>query len=354
MKLLVTGGAGFIGSVVVRAAIGLGLAVVNVDCLAYSANLENLAGVDNSPRYAFEPVDIRDAAAMAAVFARHQPEAVLHLAAESHVDRSIDGPMAFVETNVVGTAVLLEAARRYFEGLNGERRDRFRFHHVSTDEVFGALGAGGRFSEASAYDPSSPYSASKAASDHLVRAWGRTFGLPVLVTSACNNYGPYQFPEKLIPVVILSAIEDRPIPLYGDGANVRDWLFVDDHAEALLAVLEKGRPGETYAVSGEMEVSNREVVMRLCGHLDALRPRQAGPHAKLIRSVTDRPGHDFRYALDAAKLRRELGWTPHTEFGEGLERTARWYLNNPGWWTRIRERGFAPARLGLAAAVAAE
>jgi dTDP-glucose 4,6-dehydratase len=349
MKLLVTGGAGFIGSAVVRAAIDRGLAVVNVDALAYSANLENLACVAGHPLYAFEHADIRDAEAMATVFALHQPDAVLHLAAESHVDRSIDGPMAFVETNVVGTAVLLEAARRYFEGLSGERRERFRFQHISTDEVFGALGAEGRFDETSPYDPSSPYSASKAASDHLVRAWGRTFGLPVLLTSACNNYGPHQFPEKLIPVVILSAIEGRPIPLYGDGANVRDWIFVEDHAEALLAVLEKGRPGQTYAISGETEVSNRDLVMRLCGHLDALRPRAAGPHADLIRSVADRPGHDFRYALDAAKLRGELGWTPRTGFEEGLERTARWYLDNPGWWTRIRERGFSSERRGLAA-----
>jgi dTDP-glucose 4,6-dehydratase len=337
---------------VVRAAIGRGLAVVNVDCLAYSANLENLAAVEGNPLYAFAEADIRDAAAMAAVFAGHRPDAVLHLAAESHVDRSIDGPMAFVETNVVGTAVLLEAARAYFERLAGARRERFRFLHISTDEVFGALGPEGRFSETSAYDPSSPYSASKAASDHLARAWGRTFGLPVIVTSACNNYGPRQFPEKLIPVVILSAIEGRPIPLYGDGANVRDWLFVEDHAEALLAVLEKGRPGETYAVSGETEVSNRDLVMRLCSHLDALRPRAAGPHADLIHQVADRPGHDFRYALDAAKLRGETGWAPRTGFDEGLERTARWYLDNPGWWARIRERGFATGRLGLAAAAA--
>jgi dTDP-glucose 4,6-dehydratase len=350
MKLLVTGGAGFIGSAVVRAAVGRGLSVVNVDRLAYSANLENLRGVDQSRLYAFEQADIGDAQAMAGVFARHRPDAVLHLAAETHVDRSIDGPMAFIETNVVGTAVLLEASRRYFEGLAPAARERFRFHHVSTDEVFGALGAEGRFSEASPYDPSSPYSASKAASDHLVRAWGHTFGLPVLLTNTCNNYGPYQFPEKLIPVVILSAIEGRPIPLYGDGANVRDWLFVEDHAEALLLVLEKGRVGETYAIGGETEVSNRDLVMRLCGHLDRLRPRQGGPHAELIRKVADRPGHDFRYALDAGKLRRELGWKPRTGFDEGLERTVRWYLGNPGWWTRIRERGFAPERLGLAAA----
>lgn len=350
MKLLVTGGAGFIGSAVVRAAIGQGLAAVNVDRLAYSANLENLRGVDHSPLYAFEPIDIRDAEAMAGAFARHRPDAVLHLAAETHVDRSIDGPMAFIEANVVGTAVLLETARRYFEGLRGENRERFRFHHVSTDEVFGALGAEGRFSEASPYDPSSPYSASKAASDHLVRAWGRTFGLPVLLTNTCNNYGPHQFPEKLIPVVILGAIEGRPIPLYGDGANVRDWLFVEDHAEALLLVLEKGQVGETYAIGGETEVSNRDLVMRLCGHLDALHPRKAGPHADLIHKVADRPGHDFRYALDAGKLRRELGWTPRTRFDEGLERTVRWYLDNRGWWGRIRKRGFAPERLGLAAA----
>ena len=349
MKLLVTGGAGFIGSAVVRAAIGRGLAVVNVDALAYSANLENLDAVADRPGYAFEQADIRDPAAIAAVFARHQPDAVLHLAAETHVDRSIDGPMTFVETNVVGTAVLLEAGRHYFEGLGGERRERFRFQHISTDEVFGALGADGRFSEASPYDPSSPYSASKAASDHLVRAWGRTFGLPVVVTSTCNNYGPHQFPEKLIPVAILSAIEGRPIPLYGDGANVRDWLFVEDHAEALLLILEKGVVGETYCVSGEAEVSNRALLTRLCGHLDALLPRDEGRHAELIRTVADRPGHDFRYALDPAKLRRDLDWAPRTTLDEGLERTVRWYLDNSGWWTRIRERGFAPGRLGLAA-----
>jgi dTDP-glucose 4,6-dehydratase len=352
MTFLVTGGAGFIGSAVVRAAIGRGFSVVNVDRLAYSANLENLQSVAGSPLYAFVKADIRDAEAMAGVFARHQPDAVLHLAAESHVDRSIDGPMAFVETNVVGTAVLLEAARAYVGGLAGARRERFRFLHVSTDEVFGALGENGRFDEASRYDPSSPYSASKAASDHLARAWGRTFGLPVIVTSACNNYGPYQFPEKLIPVVILSAIEGRPIPLYGDGGHVRDWLHVEDHAEALLAVLEKGRPGETYAVSGEAEACNRDLVVRLCGHLDALRPRAAGPHAALIQTVADRPGHDFRYALDAAKLRAETGWAPRIGLDDGLERTARWYLDNPGWWGRIRERGFSAGRLGLAAAEA--
>jgi dTDP-glucose 4,6-dehydratase len=352
MKLLVTGGAGFIGSAVVRAATQRGLSVVNVDRLAYSANLENLESVADSPLYGFVQADIRDFGAMAAVFARCQPDAVLHLAAESHVDRSIDGPMEFVQTNVVGTAVLLEAARAYFDSLAASRRDRFRFVHISTDEVFGALGADGRFDEASRYDPSSPYSASKAASDHLARAWGRTFGLPVIVTSACNNYGPYQFPEKLIPVVILSAIEGRPIPLYGDGAHVRDWLHVEDHAEALLAVLENGRPGETYAVSGETEASNRDLVMRLCAHLDALRPRSAGPHAGLIQTVADRPGHDFRYALDAAKLRGETGWAPRIDLDAGLERTARWYLDNPGWWGRIRERGFSDGRLGLAAAAA--
>jgi dTDP-glucose 4,6-dehydratase len=352
MKLLVTGGAGFIGSAVVRAAIGRGFGVVNVDRLTYSANLENLASIAGSPLHAFVQADIRDAEAMTAVFARHRPDAVLHLAAESHVDRSIDGPMAFVQTNVVGTAVLLEAARVYFEGLTGAGRDRFRLVHISTDEVFGALGADGRFDEASRYDPSSPYSASKAASDHLARAWGRTFGLPVIVTSACNNYGPYQFPEKLIPVVILAAVEGRPIPLYGDGAHVRDWLHVEDHAEALLAVLEKGRPGETYAISGEAEASNRDLVMRLCGHLDALRPRTAGLHAGLIQTVADRPGHDFRYALDAAKLRGETGWAPRTGLDEGLEHTVRWYLDNPGWWGRIRERGFSGDRLGLVPAAA--
>jgi dTDP-glucose 4,6-dehydratase len=349
MKLLVTGGMGFIGSAVVRAAIARGLAVVNVDALAYSANPENLASVADHPRYVFEQADVADGPAMSAILARHQPDAVLHLAAETHVDRSIDGPMAFIQANVVGTAVLLEAVRAYVERLPGERRERFRFHHISTDEVFGALGPDGRFDEDSRYDPSSPYSASKAASDHLVRAWGRTFGLPILVTNTCNNYGPHQFPEKLIPVVILNALQRRPIPLYGDGANVRDWIFVEDHAEALLLVLEKGRVGETYGVSGEAEVSNHALVERLCSHLDALLPGQAGAHRDLIQTVTDRPGHDFRYALDAAKLRGELGWTARTGLDEGLERTVRWYLDNRGWWTRICERGFAPQRLGLAA-----
>jgi dTDP-glucose 4,6-dehydratase len=348
MNVLVTGGAGFIGSAVVRAAVAEGLAVVNVDALTYSANLENLASVEGKAAYAFEQADIRDAEAMASIFARHDPDAVLHLAAETHVDRSIDGPLAFVETNVVGTAVLLEAARRHFEALPGARQEAFRFVQVSTDEVFGSLGDKGRFSEASPYDPSSPYSASKAGGDHLARAWMRTFGLPVIVTNTTNNYGPYQFPEKLIPVIILSAIAGEPIPLYGAGANVRDWLFVEDHADALLTVLARGRVGQTYAVSAGAEATNRALIESVCRHLDRRRPRAAGRYADLIQSVPDRPGHDFRYALDARKLRTEFGWRPAVELEEGLARTVRWYLENEGWWTRIRERGFAGGRQGLA------
>jgi dTDP-glucose 4,6-dehydratase len=347
MKILVTGGAGFIGSAVVRLAIGRGLKVVNLDKLSYSANLENLASVADNPRYVFEQADIADGDAVAAVLRRHQPDAILHLAAESHVDRSIDGPLDFVQANIVGTAVLLERARAYWDGLPGERKQRFRFQNISTDEVFGTLGADGRFDEGTAYDPSSPYSASKAAADMLVRAWGRTFGLPVTLTNCSNNYGPFQFPEKLIPVALLTALEDRPIPVYGEGLNVRDWLFVDDHAEALLLVLEKGRLGETYCIGGETECSNIALVRQVCAHLDRLRPRNAGVYADLISHVADRPGHDFRYAVDTSKIRAELGWSQRTPLAEGLEATVRWYLDNGGWWERIRARGHKTERLGL-------
>lgn len=348
MKILITGGAGFIGSAVVRRAIAMGHAVVNVDKLTYSGNLANVASVADHPGYAFEQVDICDAPALEAVFSRHQPDAVMHLAAESHVDRSIDGPMVFVQTNVVGTAALLEVSRRYWSGLNGARKDAFVFHHVSTDEVFGELGATGKFDEETPYAPNSPYSASKASSDLLVQAWGRTFGLPVVLTNCSNNYGSHQFPEKLIPVVVLSALEGRPIPVYGAGANIRDWLYVDDHAEALLLVLEKGRRGETYCVGGDAELTNIDLVRRICGIMDRLRPSGA-PHDRLITFVTDRPGHDHRYAIDTGKIRQELGWAPRFDLEGGLTATVQWYLDNEAWWAPLRRKG-AGERLGLAVA----
>ncbi len=346
MKILITGGAGFIGSAVVRRAVADGLQVVNVDALTYSANLENVAGVADSANYAFEQADICDAGAMKAIFAKHQPDAVMHLAAESHNDRAIEGPLDFVRANVMGTAVLLEAARAHWNGLPEARKAAFRFHHVSTDEVFGALGEDGEFSETTPYDPNSPYSSSKAAADHLVRAWGRTYGMPVVLTNCSNNYGPYQFPEKLIPTVISRALEGKNIPVYGDGRQVRDWLHVDDHAEALLLVLNKGRLGETYCIGGDGTKRNIELIKILCAHLDALAPANT-PHADKIEFVKDRPGHDFRYAIDASKLRDELGWTPKRALEEGLEDTVRWYVENWNWVEGIRERGFHSERLGL-------
>ena len=346
MKLIVTGGAGFIGSAVVRRAVGEGRQVVNLDALTYSASLDNVASVAGHPGYAFEHADICDAAAVAAVFDRHKPDAVMHLAAESHNDRAIDGPMDFVRTNVLGTAVLLEAARRYWSTLPPGRREAFRFHHVSTDEVFGALGEDGAFSEATPYDPNSPYSASKAGADHLVRAWGRTYGLPVVITNCANNYGPFQFPEKLIPTVVVRALEGKTIPVYGDGRQVRDWLHVDDHAEALLTVLDRGRLGETYCIGGDSTRRNIEIVRMLCEALDRYAPANT-PHAEKITFVTDRPGHDFRYAIDASKIRDELGWTPRTPVPQGLEETVRWYVENQAWWQAIRDRGFASERQGL-------
>jgi dTDP-glucose 4,6-dehydratase len=346
MKILVTGGAGFIGSAVVRRAIADGHEVVNLDALTYSANLENVASVAGSPRYAFERADVADAAAVARIFQTHRPDAVMHLAAESHNDRAIEGPIDFVRTNVLGTAVLLEAARAYWNGLSGEAKARFRFHHVSTDEVFGALGEEGAFCEDTPYDPNSPYSASKAGADHLARAWGRTYGLPVVLTNCANNYGPYQFPEKLIPTVILRALEGKSIPVYGDGRQVRDWLHVDDHAEALLLALEKGRLGETYLIGGDSTQRNIDVVRALCASLDELAPANIG-HAERIEFVADRPGHDFRYCIDASKLRRELGWAPARPLAEGLHETVRWYVENRPWWQGIRDRGFHSERLGL-------
>ena len=344
MKILVTGGAGFIGSAVVRRAVAEGLGVVNVDCLTYAACLGNVASVAGHPAYAFEKADIRDGAAMARIFADHRPDAVLHLAAESHVDRSIDGPAAFIDTNVRGTYTLLEAARRHWEAAG--RPAGFRFHHVSTDEVYGSLGSTGRFTEDTPYDPRSPYSASKAASDHLVRAWGETYGLPVLVTNCSNNYGPFHFPEKLIPVVILKALAGQPIPVYGKGENVRDWLYVEDHAEALLHVLRNGKRGRTYNIGGENEARNIDLVRRICAILDDRRPAGA-PHDRLISFVADRPGHDLRYAIDPARIREELGWRPSVTLEEGLARTVDWYLANEGWWRPLLDRPGVGARLGL-------
>jgi len=346
MKILITGGAGFIGSAVVRKAVADGHEVVNLDALTYSANLENVAGVAQSPGYVFEHADVADEAAVKAIFARHQPDAVMHLAAESHNDRAIEGPLEFVRSNITGAAVLLEAARAYWAALPEPNKSGFRFHHVSTDEVFGALGEDGAFSEATPYDPNSPYSASKAAADHLVRAWGRTYGLPVVITNCANNYGPYQFPEKLIPTVISRALEGKSIPVYGDGRQVRDWLHVDDHAEALLLVLGKGRLGETYCIGGTPNRRNLEIVQLLCAALDRYAPANTA-HSDKVTFVADRPGHDFRYAIDASKLKAELGWEAKTSLEQGLDETVRWYVENWDWVQRIRDRGFHSDRLGL-------
>lgn len=345
MKILVTGGAGFIGSAVLRLAVSRGHEVVNVDALTYAACLANVAPVADSGRYAFEHVDIRDRAALDRVFAQHKPDAVMHLAAESHVDRSIDGPGAFIETNVNGTYHMLEAARAYWTAAG--RPEGFRFHHISTDEVFGSLGETGKFTEDTPYDPRSPYSASKAASDHLVRAWRETYGLPTVLTNCSNNYGPYHFPEKLVPVVILKAISGQPIPVYGDGGNVRDWLYVEDHADALLLVLEKGAVGRSYNIGGENEARNIDLVRTICATLDELRPA-ARPYAEQIRFVTDRPGHDRRYAIDPTRIRTELGWRPSVTVEEGLRRTVRWYLENESWWRPLLERDGVGKRLGAA------
>jgi len=343
MKILVTGGGGFIGSAVVRLAMARGHEVVNLDALTYAACLENIASVADNPAYHFVQADIRDRAALDTVFATYKPDAVMHLAAESHVDRSIDGPGAFIDTNVTGTYNMLEAARGYWQAQGAP--DSFRFHHISTDEVYGTLGATGRFTEDTPYAPNSPYAASKAASDHLVRAWGETYGLPFLITNCSNNYGPYHFPEKLIPVVILNALAGRPIPVYGQGLNVRDWLYVEDHADALLCVLQTGANGRTYNVGGENEARNIDLVTTLCGILDQLRPKQT-PYAEQISFVADRPGHDLRYAIDPTRLREELGWRPSVTLEEGLARTVRWYLDNETWWRPLLNRDGVGARLG--------
>ena len=350
--ILVTGGAGFIGSAVVRHIIqNTPDAVIVVDKLTYAGNLDSLAKVSGDPRYAFEQIDINDRPAMDVVFTRYQPDAVMHLAAESHVDRSIDGPAAFIQTNVVGTYQLLEAARQFWLTLPEPKRQAFRFHHISTDEVFGDLGAGdAQFMETTAYAPSSPYSASKAASDHLVRAWQRTYGLPTLVTNCSNNYGPYHFPEKLIPLVILNALAAKPLPVYGDGGQIRDWLYVEDHARALYRVVTQGCVGETYNIGGRNERKNIEVVEAICALLEELVPRKPGGLAQyrdLITFVTDRPGHDLRYAIDAGKIERELGWKPEETFETGLRKTVLWYLNNQSWWQRVQDGGYRGERLGL-------
>ena len=347
MKILVTGGAGFIGSAVVRLAVERGLEVVNVDALTYASCLENVAPVADSPLYAFEQADIRDRVALDRVFETHEPDAVMHLAAESHVDRSLDGPGDFIDTNITGTYNMLEAARNYW--ARSGKPETFRFHHISTDEVFGSLGETGQFSEETPYDPRSPYSASKAASDHLVRAWHETYGLPIVVTNCSNNYGPYHFPEKLVPVVILRALAGDEIPVYGKGENVRDWLYVEDHADALLLVLEKGHIGRSYTIGGENEARNIDLVHTICAFLDQKRPKGT-PYTDQIRFVTDRPGHDLRYAIDPSRIREELGWRPSVTIEEGLEKTVQWYLDNEGWWQALLERDGVGKRLGTGAA----
>ncbi len=346
--VLVTGAAGFIGSSLTRVLLDAGRSVVAFDKLTYAGHRASLAACEDRPGYVFVQGDIADETAVARVFAEHRPSAVMNLAAESHVDRSIDAPAAFVDTNVVGTLVLLQAARRGLETLDASDRAAFRFLHVSTDEVFGALGPDGRFDETTAYDPRSPYAASKAASDHLVRAWGHTFGLPVLLTNCSNNYGPRQHPEKLIPLTILRALAGQPLPVYGDGLQVRDWLHVRDHARALVRVLDRGEIGRTYAVGGEAERTNLQVVQAICAALDVQSPRADGrPHAAALEHVADRPGHDRRYAIDPSRIRDELGWRPETDFETGLGETVRWYLDNGDWWRPIAADGAATRRLGL-------
>ncbi|MDA9159491.1 dTDP-glucose 4,6-dehydratase [bacterium] len=343
MKLLVTGGAGFIGSAVVRLAIAQGHQVVVLDALTYAACLDNLAPVSDSDKYRFVEGDICDRALLDQVLGDHRPEAVMHLAAESHVDRSIDGPGAFIETNITGTYTLLEAARCYWR--DSGKPDSFRFHHISTDEVFGSLGKTGHFTEETPYAPNSPYAASKASSDHLVRAWHETYGLPVVLSNCSNNYGPYHFPEKLIPVIIINALAGKPLPIYGNGENVRDWLYVEDHANALLTVLTKGTIGSSYNIGGENEATNIDIVREICAILDRLRPA-ARPYFELVNFVADRPGHDLRYAIDPTRIRTELGWRPAVTLTQGLEKTVHWYLDNEDWWQALQNRSGVGNRLG--------
>ncbi len=351
MKILVTGGAGFIGSAVVRHIVNsTNDFVINIDKLTYAGNLESLNDISDSERYSFEQVDICDAVTLEQIFAKYQPDAVMHLAAESHVDRSIDGPSAFIETNIVGTYTLLEVARQYWQKLNETKKQHFRFHHISTDEVYGDLeGTDDLFTETTPYAPSSPYSASKASSDHLVRAWHRTYGLPVIVTNCSNNYGPYHFPEKLIPLMILNALDGKPLPVYGNGQQIRDWLFVEDHARALYKVVTEGKVGETYNIGGHNEKANIEVVKTICTILEDLvpqKPQGVENYADLITFVKDRPGHDVRYAIDAAKIQRELGWKPQETFETGIRKTVKWYLDNKIWWKRVLDGSYSLERLG--------
>lgn len=347
MRLLVTGGSGFIGSAVVRAAVGRGWEVVNVDKLTYAATRGSTTAVEGSTAYAFEEVDVCDPPALAAVFEKHRPTAVMHLAAESHVDRSIDAPADFVQTNVVGTSVLLSVATEYTQRLDPHERGGFRFHHVSTDEVFGSLGEKGSFTPATRYDPRSPYSASKAAADHLVSAWFHTYGLPVVISNCSNNYGPFQFPEKLVPLMIISALRARPLPVYGDGGNVRDWLYVEDHAGALLDVVARGIPGRTYLIGGAAERTNLEVVETICDVLDRRASRPSGSHRDAIEFVADRPGHDRRYAIDFSATTAELGWEPSVDFVAGIDATVEWYLDNEEWWGPLVTDHAAVERRGL-------
>jgi dTDP-glucose 4,6-dehydratase len=350
VRVLVTGGAGFIGSAVCRLLVGrYGISVVNLDKLTYAANPRSLDSVTGDRRYIFEHGDVCDRSTLDAIFAKYQPTAVIHLAAESHVDRSITGAAAFIDTNFVGTYQLLEAARHYHKGLTPDRRAEFRLVHVSTDEVYGSLGVEGRFCEETPYRPSSPYSASKAASDHLAHAWFKTYDLPVIVSNCSNNYGPYQFPEKLIPLIILNAIEGKSLPVYGQGTNVRDWLYVEDHAEGLITLLSNGRPGEKYNFGGDSERTNLEVVEQICSTLDEARPSPQ-PRRSLIKFVADRPGHDLRYAIDASKAHRELGWRPRQTFDDGIQKTVHWYLENNAWWGPSRQTVYKGERLGLAEA----
>lgn len=352
MRVLVTGGAGFIGSAVCRHLVqDLGHEVVNVDALTYAASLSSLDPIAGSSLYSFEKADIRDRTAMDTVLAKHQPDAIMHLAAESHVDRSISGAAIFLETNIMGTATLLEAVRSWRDTLPSEKADAFRMLHISTDEVYGSLGPDGLFTEETPYDPSSPYSASKAASDHLVRAWVRTYGLPCVISNCSNNYGPYHFPEKLIPLVILNAMEGKPLPVYGDGSNIRDWLYVEDHARALVMVLEKGQFGEKYNIGGRNERTNLEVVQVICDLMDEMAPKTQH-HRDLITFVTDRPGHDHRYAIDATKTENEIGWRAQENFESGIAKTVRWYLDNEAWWSPLR-KNYAGERLGVLGKAAA-
>ena len=347
MRVLITGGAGFIGSAVARRFIETtDDHICILDKLTYAGNLDSLEPIAGNPRYSFVRADIGDRRAVASVFSRFSPDVVMHLAAESHVDRSIDGPAAFIETNVVGTFALLEAALEYWRGLGASRAESFRFMHISTDEVFGTLGSAGLFREDTPYAPNSPYSASKASSDHLVRAWRETYGLPTIVTNCSNNYGPYHFPEKLIPLMILNALGGKPLPVYGRGENIRDWLYVEDHAAALMLVARHGESGQSYNVGGRNEMRNIDVVTGICDILDEIEPRRSGSYQDLITFVADRPGHDLRYAIDCSKIERELGWRPQETFDTGLRKTVRWYLENPAWWGAIRSGKYRGERLG--------